>query len=204
MDLERVADRRDPLEHRQPGAAPAEHLVGEQIAALEAIRALAPGAELLLEGVAASGKTDVILAAVEETVAAGRGAIVLVPELALIPQIADRLRGTVGDALSVLHSGLSDGERHDEWQRILAGAGKVVVGTRSAAFAPVRDLGLIVLDEAHDQGYKSDRAPRYDTRWVARERAALTERAPRAGHGHTGRGHGLPVPHRPRAARAPG
>ncbi len=174
VDLERVADRRDPLEHRQPGAAPAEHLVGEQVAALDAIRALTPGAELLLEGVAASGKTDVILAAVEETVAAGRGAIVLVPELALIPQIADRLRGTVGEALSVLHSGLSDGERHDEWQRILAGTGQVVVGTRSAAFAPVRDLGLIVLDEAHDQGYKSDRAPRYDTRWVARERAALT------------------------------
>ena len=174
VDLEPVADRRDPLEHRQPGAARAEHLVGEQMAALDAIRALSPGAELLLEGVAASGKTDVILAAVEAAVADGTSAIVLVPELALVPQIADRLRGTVGKAVSALHSGLSDGERHDEWQRILAGSGQVVVGTRSAAFAPCRDLGLVVLDEAHDQGYKSDRAPRYDTRWVARERARLT------------------------------
>jgi len=174
VDLEEVDDRRDPLGHREPGAAPAEHMAHEQATALAAIRSLPPGAELLLQGVAASGKTDVILAAVEATVASGEGALVLVPEVALIPQVADRLRGTVGSALSVLHSGLSVGERHDEWQRILAGAGHVVVGTRSAVFAPVRSLGLVVLDEAHEPGYKSDRAPRYDTRWVARERAALT------------------------------
>jgi primosomal protein N' (replication factor Y) len=102
------------------------------------------------------------------------GAIVLVPEITGVPQLADRLRAVAGDALSVLHSGLSAGERHDEWQRILAGEARVVVGTRSAVFAPVNRLGLVVLDEAHDAGYKADRTPRYDARWVAARRAVLT------------------------------
>jgi primosomal protein N' (replication factor Y) len=146
----------------------------EQAAAIRAIADLAPGGELLLEGVAASGKTDVILASVEDTLASGRDAIVLVPEVTLIPQIADRLHATAGPALSVLHSGLSAGERHDEWIRIMGGDARVVVGTRSAVFAPLRNLGLVVLDEAHDTGYKADRTPRYDTRWVTGQRAALT------------------------------
>jgi primosomal protein N' (replication factor Y) len=124
--------------------------------------------------VAASGKTDVYLAAVQATLAAGRGAIVLTPETSLIPQLADRLRGVVGDRLAVLHSGLSAGERHDEWWRVLRGEAQVVVGTRTAAFAPLAELGLIVLDEEHDGAYKSDRTPRYDARWVARRRGALT------------------------------
>jgi primosomal protein N' (replication factor Y) len=149
-------------------------MVPEQAAAIRAIADLAPGGELLLEGVAASGKTDVILASVDATLAAGRDAIVLVPEVTLIPQLADRLHGTAGAALSVLHSGLSAGERHDEWIRIMGGEAGVVVGTRSAIFAPLRNLGLVVLDEAHDTGYKADRTPRYDTRWVAGQRAALT------------------------------
>ena len=80
----------------------------------------------------------------------------------------------VGDELAVLHSGLSAGERHDEWWRILRGEARVVVGTRTAVFAPLASLGLIVVDEAHDGGYKSDRTPRYDARWVARRRAALS------------------------------
>ena len=166
--------RRDPLAHRAAGPAGAERPAAEQLAALAAIEALPDGGELLLEGVAASGKTDVILAAVTATLATGDGAIVLVPELTLVPQLADRLRGAVGDELSVLHSGLSSGERHDEWQRIAAGQARVVVGTRTAAFAPIGRLGLIVLDEAHDGAYKSDRTPRYDTRWVASRRAQLT------------------------------
>jgi primosomal protein N' (replication factor Y) (superfamily II helicase) len=166
--------RRDPLAHRPPGRSTVDELAPEQRAALEAIGELPPGGELLLEGVAASGKTDVILAAVEATLASGGGAIVLVPELTLVPQIADRLRATVGDRLSVLHSGLSAGERHDEWQRVVAGEARVVVGTRTAIFAPVRDLGLVVLDEAHDGAYKADRTPRYDTRWAAARRAELT------------------------------
>lgn len=165
---------RDPLAHRRPVGLLTHDLASEQAAALEAIRRLAPGGEILLEGVAASGKTDVYLAAVAETVAADRTAIVLVPETSLIPQLADRLRAVVGDDLAVLHSGLSAGERHDGWWRILRGEARVVVGTRTAAFAPLAGLGLIILDEEHDGGYKSDRTPRYDARWVARRRAALS------------------------------
>ena len=165
---------RDPLAHR-PSVGDLRHtLADEQRAAVEAIDALPPGGELLLEGVAASGKTDVYLASVQAALAAHRSAIVLVPETSLVPQLADRLQGVVGDRLAVLHSGLSAGERHDEWWRVLRGEARVVVGTRTAAFAPLADLGLVVLDEEHDGGYKSDRTPRYDARWVARRRAALT------------------------------
>jgi primosomal protein N' (replication factor Y) (superfamily II helicase) len=164
---------RDPLAHRRATPALDQPLAAEQEAAVAAIRRLRPGGELLLDGVAASGKTDVYIAAVREALAAGGSAIVLVPETSLIPQVADRLRAAVGDELGVLHSGLSAGERHDGWWRILRGEARLVVGTRTAAFAPVRDLRLIVLDEEDDGGYKSDRTPRYDARWVARRRAGL-------------------------------
>lgn len=164
---------RDPLAHRET-ARPLRHaLAEEQRAALDAVGGLPPGGELLLQGVAASGKTDVYLAAIEDVLAAGGGAIVLVPETSLIPQLADRVRALAGEEVAVVHSGLSAGERHDEWWRILRGEARVVVGTRTAAFAPLPDLRLIVVDEEHDGGYKSDRTPRYDARWVARRRAAL-------------------------------
>jgi primosomal protein N' (replication factor Y) len=165
---------RDPLGHRLR-AVPAEHrLADEQQAAWLTIRGLPSGGELLLEGVAASGKTEVYLAALGDALAAGRTGIVLVPELSLVPQLADLIRSLVGDGLAVLHSGLSAGERHDEWWRIVRGDARVVLGTRSAIFAPLSDLGLIVVDEEHDGAYKSDRTPRYDARWVARRRAAAT------------------------------
>jgi primosomal protein N' (replication factor Y) len=165
---------RDPLAHRtQP--APMQHaLAHEQRSALEAIERLPAGGELLLEGVAAAGKTDVYLAAMEATLEAGRGVLLLVPEVSLVPQLADRVRAVVGDRLAVLHSGLSAGERHDEWWRVLRGEAQVVVGTRTAVFAPLAEPGLIVVDEAHDGGFKADRTPRFDARWVARHRAALT------------------------------
>ena len=165
---------RDPLAHRAPIQDARHDLAEEQRRAVDSIGALAAGGELLLEGVAASGKTDVYLAAASATLAAGRGVIVLVPETSLVPQLADRLRSAVGDRLAVLHSGLSAGERHDEWWRILRGEADIVVGTRTAGFAPLPDLGLLVIDEEHDGAYKSDRTPRYDARWVARRRAALT------------------------------
>ncbi len=165
---------RDPLAHRSPGPPLRATLAGEQAAALAAIEALPPGGELLLEGVAASGKTDVYLAAIEATLAAGRGALVLVPEVALVPQLGDRLAGLAGGTLVVMHSGLSAGERHDSWWRLLRGEGRVVLGTRMAAFAPIPDLGLIVVDEQHEGAYKSDRTPRFDARWVVRERAVLS------------------------------
>ena len=173
-ELEWRTVERDPLAHRRALPGLAHDLAPEQARALEAIRRLPDGGELLLEGVAASGKTEVYLAAVEAALAAGRTAIVLVPETSLIPQLADRLRTLVGDELAVLHSGLSAGERHDGWWRILRGEARVVVGTRTAAFAPLGQLGLVILDEEHDGGYKSDRTPRYDTRWVARRRAAMS------------------------------
>ena len=168
----RVVER-DPLAHREDRPDPRHDLAKEQRAALDAIRGLPEGGELLLEGVAASGKTDVYLAAIRDVLDGGGSALVLVPEMSLVPQIGDRLRAAVGDALAVLHSGLSPGERHDEWWRILRGEARVVVGTRSAAFAPLDALRLIVLDEEHDSGYKADRTPRYDARWVARRRARL-------------------------------
>ncbi|MGH2462293.1 MAG: replication restart helicase PriA, partial [Candidatus Limnocylindria bacterium] len=174
VELDWLTSRRDPLGHRSPARSGAADLAPEQAGAIRAIADVAPGGDLLLEGVAASGKTDVVLAAVEATIAADRDAIVLVPEVTLVPQLADRLSATVGPALSVLHSGLSAGERHDEWLRVMAGEARVVIGTRSAVFAPLRRLGLVVLDEAHDAGYKADRTPRYDARWVAGQRAALT------------------------------
>lgn len=169
----RAVDR-DPLAHRELELALAHVLAAEQQVAVEAINALPSGGELLLEGVAASGKSDVYLAAVTAAVDAGGSAIVLVPEMSLVPQLADRLRAVFGERLAVLHSGLSAGERHDEWWRILRGEATVVIGTRTAVFAPLARLSLIVVDEEHDGGYKSDRTPRYDARWVARRRAAVT------------------------------
>ena len=165
---------RDPRAHR-PTDAPRDHLLAdEQRVALDRVLALAPGGELLLEGVAAAGKTDVYLAAIASVLREGGRAVVLVPEVSLVTQLADRVASLVGDELAVLHSGLSAGERHDTWWRILGGRARVVLGTRMAAFAPISDLRLIVVDEAHDGAYKADRTPRYDARWVARRRAALT------------------------------
>jgi primosomal protein N' (replication factor Y) (superfamily II helicase) len=164
---------RDPLAHRAAGTPLRDELAPEQRTALSAVETLPPGGELLLEGVAASGKTEVYLAAVEATLDAGRSAIVLVPEVSLVPQLGDRLASLAGDRLVVMHSGLSAGERHDSWWRIARGEARVVLGTRMAAFAPMQDLGLLVVDEEHDGGYKSDRTPRYDARWVARQRAEL-------------------------------
>jgi primosomal protein N' (replication factor Y) len=172
LDWRTVA--RSPLAHRAETPDLRHQLAAEQLVALEAVDRMPAGGELLLQGVAASGKTDVYLAATLETLNGGRDVIVTVPEMSLVPQIADRLRALIGDELAVLHSGLSAGERHDEWWRILRGEVRVVVGTRTAAFAPLARLGLVIVDEEHDGGYKSDRTPRYDARWVARRRASIS------------------------------
>jgi primosomal protein N' (replication factor Y) (superfamily II helicase) len=127
--------------------------------------------KLLLHGVTGSGKTEVYLAAVEAALERGRGAIVLVPEIGLAPQAVARFRARLGDRFAVLHSALSAGERYDEWRRLRSGEASVCVGPRSAVFAPVRDLGLIVIDEEHDPSYKQDGDPSYDARTVARRRA---------------------------------
>ena len=126
-----------------------------------------PPRPLLLYGVTGSGKTEVYLQAIAHVLEQGRGAIVLVPEIALTPQTVQRFAGRFGDRIAVLHSALGDGERYDEWQRIRRGEARVVVGPRSAVFAPVERLGLIVVDEEHEPSYKQDEAPRYHARDVA-------------------------------------
>jgi primosomal protein N' (replication factor Y) (superfamily II helicase) len=127
--------------------------------------------ELLLHGVTGSGKTEVYLAAAEAALANGRGAIILVPEIALAPQTVSRFAARFGDRVALLHSRLASGERRDEWRRLRSGEATVCVGPRSAVFAPVRDLGLIVVDEEHESSYKQEGDPRYDAREVALERA---------------------------------
>ncbi|HXV89922.1 MAG TPA: primosomal protein N', partial [Gemmatimonadales bacterium] len=142
----------------------------------ELVRALlaAPGATpAVIHGVTGSGKTLVYLEVLRRLVDAGRGAIVLVPEIALTPQTVARVRGVFGDRVAVLHSGLSDGERLDAWRALRRGDRVVAVGPRSAVFAPVRDLGAIVVDEEHEPSYKQGSTPRYHARDVARARARL-------------------------------
>jgi primosomal protein N' (replication factor Y) len=131
------------------------------------------GSHFLLYGATGSGKTEVYLQACAAALERGLGAIVLVPEIALAPQTVGRMRARFGERVAILHSGLTDAERRDERERIARGDARIVVGARSAVFAPVRGLGLVVVDEEHDQSYKQDSDPRYDARTVAAKRAAL-------------------------------
>ena len=140
--------------------------VTEVCAAIEAGRT----AELLLFGVTGSGKTEVYLRAAAAALERGRGVIVLVPEIGLTPQTVTRFVERFGDTVALLHSRLSAGERHDEWLRLRRGEARICVGPRSAVFAPIEDLGLIVLDEEHDSSYKHEGDPRYDARPVAAHR----------------------------------
>jgi primosomal protein N' (replication factor Y) len=155
------------------GTLPPERLTAAQTQAVEAIESLAPGAGALLFGVTGSGKTLVYLEAVKRVLARGGGAIVLVPEIGLTPQTVSRLRGAFGDQVAVLHSALSDGERADALRLLRRGERRVAVGARSAVFAPVRDLGIVVVDEEHEASYKNGESPRYLTRDVAAVRAHL-------------------------------
>ncbi|HZQ64321.1 MAG TPA: primosomal protein N' [Gaiellaceae bacterium] len=131
------------------------------------------GGRFLLYGATGSGKTEVYLQACAAALERGLGAIVLVPEIALTPQAVGRFRARFGERIALLHSGLTEAERRDERARIAAGEARVVVGARSAVFAPVRGLGLICVDEEHDPSYKQESDPRYDARTVAAKRAAL-------------------------------
>lgn len=162
--------RRDPFRDHEVLPTQPLSLMPQQQDALLACREAIDGgkaAVILLNGVTGSGKTEVYLQAMAHAVEKGRGAIVLVPEIALTPQTVDRFRGRFGDVVAVLHSDLSDGERHDEWHRIRKGEARIVVGARSALFAPVPSLGLIVVDEEHEASYKQDEAPRYHARDMA-------------------------------------
>ena len=156
----------------RPGSdpGPARQLTGEQDAALGRLRALADTDAFhvaLLHGVTGSGKTEIYLRLASAVRARGRRALMLVPEIALTPAMAAVFRDAFGDRVAIQHSGLSDGERHDQWQRIRRGDIDVVVGTRSAVFAPLEQVGLIVVDEEHDGSYKQEESPRYNGRDVA-------------------------------------
>jgi primosomal protein N' (replication factor Y) (superfamily II helicase) len=149
-------------------------LTGEQREVLESLTAALvtrEAATRLLHGVTGSGKTEIYLRAAATALQQGRGAIVLVPEIALTPQIVGRFSERFGDTVAVLHSQLRSAERYEEWRRLRSGEARVCVGPRSAVFAPIEDLGLIVVDEEHDASYKHEGDPRYDARDVAAERA---------------------------------
>jgi len=126
----------------------------------------------LLFGVTGSGKTEIYLECIEEVLSSGKTAIMLVPEISLTPQMMGRFRARFGDKVAVLHSGLSDGERYDEWLRLLRGDAVIAVGARSAIFAPLKDVGIIIIDEEHDGSYISENNPRYVTSEVAEIRRA--------------------------------
>jgi len=152
---------------------PAPVLSNEQEQAYQGIRRLLDSGKpeaTLLFGVTGSGKTQIYLKLIDDVLAQGRSAIMLVPEIGLTPQFIRLFVGRFGDTVSVLHSALSAGERYDSWKKIRSGRARVVIGTRSAVFAPVRDLGLIVLDEEQDSAYKSEQSPRYHARDVAKRR----------------------------------
>lgn len=157
------------------GDGPPPEPTADQARALEALTAaLGTGFRpFLLEGVTGSGKTEVYMRLIEAARARGQGALVLVPEIALTPQLVGRFRGRFGDEVAVLHSGLSDGERHDEWWRLRRGEAKVGVGVRSAVFAPVADLGVVVVDEEHDGSFKQEEGLRYHARDLAVVRARM-------------------------------
>lgn len=127
----------------------------------------------LLHGVTGSGKTEVYMHSMQEILKRGKTGIMLVPEISLTPQVLSNFRSRFGGDVALLHSGLSAGERFDEWKRILIGDAKIVIGARSAIFAPLKNIGLIVIDEEHDNSYNSDSNPRYSTIEVAKERAKL-------------------------------
>jgi primosomal protein N' (replication factor Y) len=172
----RRAERASPAERESlPGELEPGELTADQHAAVAAVVGALDrgGGHVLLEGPTGSGKTEVYLQAAAATLGRGLGVIVLVPEIALAPQTVGRFRARFGDTVAILHSSLGDAERRDERERIASGEARIVVGARSAVFAPMRDVGLIVVDEEHDSAYKQDADPRYDARTVAAKRAAL-------------------------------
>ena len=178
--LREEAVARDPHADEEFIASTNLTLNDEQAAALAAVEDALAAPEkakpILLHGVTGSGKTEIYLQAIHATLARGKTAIVLVPEISLTPQTVERFKSRFAETqemVAVLHSHLSEGERHDEWHKIHAGRARIVVGARSAVFAPLENLGLIVVDEEHETSYKQEDAPRYHARDVAVVRAKL-------------------------------
>jgi primosomal protein N' (replication factor Y) len=178
----RVVER-DPFENETFVAGSKLEMNTEQLTAFARVRAAIDGSRgetapkpLLLHGVTGSGKTEIYLQAIELVLERGESAIVLVPEISLTPQTVERFKSrfaALQHEVAVLHSHLSEGERHDEWHKIRAGRARIVIGARSAVFAPVEKLGLIVVDEEHENSYKQEEAPRYHGRDLAVVRANM-------------------------------
>ncbi len=180
--LREQAVARDPHADDQFVASGNLTLNPEQAAALgaveEALAAPESAKPILLHGVTGSGKTEIYLQAIRSTLVRGKTAIVLVPEISLTPQTVERFKSRFAEAqdtVAVLHSHLSEGERHDEWHKVQSGRARIVVGARSAVFAPLENLGLIVVDEEHETSYKQEEAPRYHARDVAVVRAKMEQ-----------------------------
>lgn len=174
LELRQTELYRDPYAARHFHASQPLQLTPEQQAAYTVIRsAVRSGTahRFLLHGVTGSGKTEIYLQTIEDCLAAGKEAIVLVPEISLTPQMVERFKSRFGDSVAVLHSRLSQGERYDEWRKIRYGTAKVAVGARSAVFAPFTKLGLIIIDEEHEASYKQEESPKYHAREVAVQRA---------------------------------
>lgn len=165
---------RNSIRDRETDRKPVEFLTEEQQQAVSAIgNAITRGihSRFLIHGVTGSGKTEVYIRAAEQALEMGRGVIILVPEISLTGQITERFLAAFGrDSVAILHSRLSSGERYDQWKLIRSGEVRIVIGARSAAFAPVEKLGLVVVDEEHEATYKSDFTPKYDTTEVALKR----------------------------------
>ena len=163
--------QRDP--YREIGQASSsavpEHTVEQRAAIAEMSKALQAlsFSPWVLHGVTGSGKTEIYLTLIEQSLVMGKTCLILMPEIGLTPRVAQVFRGRLKGASAILHSGLSDGERFDEWWRIRRGEAKVVIGTRSAVFAPLHDIGLIVVDEEHDPSFKQHESPRYHGRDTA-------------------------------------
>lgn len=170
LSQKKVAVLRNPLAQYQKIRSASIELNAEQKAALEQIKPAISQQQnetFLLEGVTGSGKTEVYLHAIENCLKSGRNSLMLVPEISLTPQMVSQVKGRFGNTVAVIHSGLSEGEKYDEWRRIRKGQAKVVVGARSAVFAPLKNIGLIVIDEEHESSYKQETNPRYQARDVA-------------------------------------
>jgi primosomal protein N' (replication factor Y) len=167
---------RDPFGQQPPEFPRPECLTAEQAEALKAIEPAVSKkkfAAFLLHGVTGSGKTEIYLRAAETALAAGRSVVVLVPEIALATQVEGHFLSRFGDRVAILHSGLSPGEKFDQWQRLASGRAEIVIGARSAVFAPLRSPGLIIVDEEHDGAYKQEDGLRYQARDLAVLRASL-------------------------------
>ena len=165
---------RDPFANRIFEKENNRQLTNDQQNAFDAIKAKIDANEertFLLHGVTGSGKTEVYLQTIETALNQGKQAMMLVPEIALTPQMVLRVKRRFGDDVAVLHSGLSNGERYDEWQKIRDGRAQVSVGARSSIFAPFKNLGLIIIDEEHESTYKQEDYPRYHARDIAQWRS---------------------------------